>query len=252
MLCLGMSKKARFIAYYRVSTVKQGQSGLGIEAQEAAVVNYAAATGSQILATYHEIESGKRSDRPQLDLALAHAKRAKATLIIAKLDRLARNVEFIAHLMNAGVDFFACDLPGANRMTLHIMAAMAENEALMASERTKAGIAALKARGLYSTRLGRTVTLGAPRHLTRAGTLKGSARGVAVRKAKKAEAYAHVQPIIRELREQGLSFDAIAKELNALGHETRSQRPWHAAQVRRVSFMPMPAENQSLPFRLAA
>jgi DNA invertase Pin-like site-specific DNA recombinase len=124
----------------------------------------------------------------------------------------------------------------ANNLTIHILAAVAEDEAKRISERTKAALAAAKARG---TKLG---TRG--EHLTREGTLKGSARGVAVRLVHKAEAYAYIQPLIRDLRDQGLGFDAIAKRLNEVGHETRNQRAWNATQVRRVAVMPMPAEHQ--------
>jgi DNA invertase Pin-like site-specific DNA recombinase len=148
------------IAYYRVSDPKQGVSGLGLEAQKAVAAAY------EPLTEYIEVESGsknKGSNRPQLEAALAHCKRAKATLVIAKLDRLARNVHFISGLMEAGVDFICCDMPAANRFVLHVMAAMAEQEARNTSERTKAGFAALRARGMWSNKLGRVVKPGNPR-----------------------------------------------------------------------------------------
>src|SRR4051794_25918640 len=107
------------VAYTRVSTQRQGQSGLGLEAQEQAIARYSAATGRPVIATYTEVESGRRSDRPELARALAHAKRSRAALVIAKLDRLARNVAFLANLMEAGVEFVACDQPSANRLTIH-------------------------------------------------------------------------------------------------------------------------------------
>ena len=134
-----------YIAYLRVSTQKQGDSGLGLEAQESAIVRYT--TNGTVLATFREVESGKRCDRPELRKALDMAKRTGATLVIAKLDRLARNVHFISGLMEAGVDFLACDMPTANRLTLHIMAAMAEHEGRMISERTRNALAAAQARG---------------------------------------------------------------------------------------------------------
>ncbi len=137
----------KLVAYYRVSTKQQGQSGLGLEAQEIAVRDYAKGTGAAILAKYTEIESGKLADRPQLAKAVAHARRAKAKLVIAKLDRLARNVAFLSALMDSGVEFVACDNPHANRLTIHILAAVAEDEARRISERTKAALAAAKARG---------------------------------------------------------------------------------------------------------
>src|SRR5262249_26520925 len=135
------------IAYYRVSTKQQGQSGLGIEAQEAAVQSHAKQLGAKIKAIYTEVESGKLADRPELARALAHAKRSKATLVVAKLDRLARNVEFLANVMNSGCEFAAADMPAANRFMLHVMAAVAEHEAKAISDRTKAALAAAKARG---------------------------------------------------------------------------------------------------------
>ena len=129
---------SNLIPYYRVSTKKQGASGLGLEAQQDCVNNYSRNGAHKIIASYQEIETGKRSDRPELAKAIMHAKRAKATLIIAKLDRLARNVHFLSGLMEARVDFVCCDNPHANRLTLHILAAVAEDEARAISERTKA------------------------------------------------------------------------------------------------------------------
>ena len=123
----------RYVAYYRVSTAKQGTSGLGLAAQEAAVRAFIA---GEPVAAFTEVESGKRDDRPQLAVALAHAKQHKATLVIAKLDRLARDVHFISGLLKSGVEIRACDIPTANRMVLHIMAAVAEGEREMISERT--------------------------------------------------------------------------------------------------------------------
>jgi DNA invertase Pin-like site-specific DNA recombinase len=132
------------ISYYRVSTRKQGDSGLGLEGQQSAVEAYAKATGGRIVATYREVESGKLAERPELNRALAHAKRSKATLVVAKLDRLARNVAFLSTMMRAGVDFIACDNPNANKLTVHILAAVAEDEAERISARTKAALQAAK------------------------------------------------------------------------------------------------------------
>lgn len=218
---------ARCIAYYRVSTAKQGRSGLGLEAQEAAINAYVAQTGSKLLAPpYREVESGKKNDRPELAKAIAHAKRSRATLVIAKLDRLSRNVAFMANLMESSVDFVACDNPNANRLTVHILAAVAEDEAQRISQRTKAALTAAKARG---TKLGRN-------NLTREGTLRGSAAGVVAIRAAKANAYAFVGPIIEDLRAKnpGMSLRAIAKELNELGETTRMGNEWTAVQVMRV------------------
>src|SRR2546422_7041456 len=140
--------QGKIIAYYRVSTKQQGASGLGLEGQHAAVEAYARQTGARIVAEHVEVESGKRADRPELAKALAHAKRSKATLCVAKLDRLARNVEFLAKVMNSGCEFAAADMPSANRFMLHVMAAVAEHEAKAISERTKVALAAAKARGV--------------------------------------------------------------------------------------------------------
>jgi DNA invertase Pin-like site-specific DNA recombinase len=126
------------VAYYRVSTQKQGIDGLGIEAQHAYVEAFCQrGAGSTVLRKFTEVESGRNNERPELAKAINYAKRTKSTLVIAKLDRLARNVAFIANLMETNVQFESCDLPGANSMTVHVMAAVAENEAKAISQRTK-------------------------------------------------------------------------------------------------------------------
>src|SRR5215831_7552936 len=138
---------ATFIGYLRVFTKGQGESGLGLEAQRAALESFVGQAKGTLVMVYVEVESGKRADRPELAKAVAHAKRSKATLCVAKLDRLSRNVEFLARVMNSGADFVACDNPAANRLTLHILTAVAEAEAKAISDRTKAALAAAKARG---------------------------------------------------------------------------------------------------------
>src|SRR5712692_11134175 len=135
------------IGYLRVSTKGQGESGLGIEAQRSAVEAYCKQAGATFNMCYTEVESGKLADRPELARALAHARRSKATLVVAKLDRLARNVAFLSALMDSRAPFVACDNPHANRLTLHILAAVAEAEAVAISQRTKAALQAAKARG---------------------------------------------------------------------------------------------------------
>jgi DNA invertase Pin-like site-specific DNA recombinase len=140
--------RGKFFSYLRVSTDKQGARGYGLDAQRAAITNYLNGGPWQLLGEFIEVESGKRNDRPKLAEALAACKRQGAKLIIAKLDRLSRNVAFIAALMDGKTDFVCCDFPQANRLTLHILAAVAEHEREMISERTKAGLAAAKARGV--------------------------------------------------------------------------------------------------------
>jgi len=220
----------KLIAYYRVSTAKQGASGLGLEGQEAAVGEYAGATGGNVMRAYTEVETGKRSDRPELVRALGDCKRSKAVLVIAKLDRLARNVHFLSGLMEAGAEFVAVDMPSANRLTLHIMAAVAEDEAKRISERTKAALAAYKARGglLGSRRPG-------------AFRLKGGANATAAKKGgevvreRAKDAYADLAPAIATMRAEGLSLRAIARRLNEEGHTTRKGKQWNQVQVRRVT-----------------
>ena len=149
-----MAMTSSFIAYYRVSTDRQGKSGLGLEAQQQAVTDYLHSTGGTLLEAYIEIESGKRTQRPQLTAALRACKKQKATLIIAKLDRLARNVHFISGLMESGVDFIATDNPHANRLMLHMLAAFAEHEREQISQRTRDALAAAKRRGVILGRNG--------------------------------------------------------------------------------------------------
>lgn len=213
-----------FIAYYRVSTERQGRSGLGLDAQRVAVADYVTGRGA-ILSEFVEIESGKRNDRPQLAAAMAAAKKRRAVLVIAKLDRLARNVEFIAGLMNAGVEFIACDLPEANRLTLHMMAAVAEHEREVIAARTKAALAAAKARG---------TVLGFASHAVNIQA-EVSAAGVAVVKGEADRHASNVLPIVREIERAGIStLRGIADALNARGVQTARGGQWYAATVRRL------------------
>jgi len=219
----------KIIAYYRVSTKRQGQSGLGLEAQQAAVEAYARQHGAKIVGNYTEIESGKRADRPRLADAVGHAKLAGATLVVAKLDRLARNVAFLSAMMEAKVDFVAVDNPAANKLTLHILAAVAEAEAEAISARTKAALSAYKARG---GRLG--ASLPQCRNLTHEARQRGAkAAGESV-KAKADDAYTFLYPTIRQLRTDGLTFQAVADRLNAAGHSTRRGSTWTATAAMRV------------------
>ncbi len=213
----------KFIAYLRVSTDKQGHSGLGIEAQRKAVTDYLDGGNWQLLAEHVEVESGKRSDRPQLTAALAHAKATGAMIVIAKLDRLARNVAFISNLMESGVEFVAVDMPMANRLTVHVLAAVAEHEREMISQRTKAALAAAKARG---TKLGNP-------NGARALRGRGNAPAVAAVKASAAAHTAQVLPVIEAIRGDGItSLHAIAGELNRRGILTARGGHWYATTVR--------------------
>jgi len=209
----------RFVAYYRVSTDRQGRSGLGLDAQREAVAGQVQRAGGAIVADFTEIESGKRADRPELRAALAEAKRHRATLIIARLDRLSRNMAFIANLMDARVDFIACDNPHATRLTLHILAAVAEHEREMISARTKAALAVAKARG---------VRLGNPRPALARERAAQTHRGRADRFA------ATVRDTIGGMAGQGMSLRAIARELDLRGVPTARGGRWQAVQVRGV------------------
>lgn len=224
---------AGIVAYFRVSTKQQGESGLGLEGQASAVEAFAKQSGKTIVVRYTEVETGKRADRPELVKALAHARRAKATLVVAKLDRLARNVAFTSALVRAGVDFLCCDNPHANKLTIHILAAVAEDEAERISARTKAALAAAKARGtlLGSARPGHWD--GKEDVRAAALTKARAAAGKAITE-KAREAYTDLQPLMMEMRDKGLSLQAIADELNTQGHTTRRGRPWNPVQVSRV------------------
>lgn len=215
----------RFVAYYRVSTQRQGASGLGLEAQRAAVEAFVAQRGGQVLAERVEVESGKRADRPQLAEALAEAKRLGAVLLIAKLDRLARNVHFISGLLEAGVEVQACDMPEANRFLLHVMAAVAEHEAAAISARTKAALAAAKARGV---KLGWAIE-------ERAEEARAASAAAAERRVAEADKFAgQVGPLAAVLAAEGKSLRAIAAELNAKGISTPRGKAWQAVSVRNL------------------
>jgi DNA invertase Pin-like site-specific DNA recombinase len=216
----------RFIAYYRVSTARQGRSGLGLKAQREAVLGYLNGGNWKLVEEITEVESGKRNDRPQLARALAACRIHNATLIIAKLDRLARNVEFIARLMNSGVEFVAVDMPTANKLTVHILAAMAEHERKMISARTKAALAQAKARG---------VQLGGDRgNLPRLGD-KGSKASAVARSEAANKRASDLAAVIADLREHGAtSLRALADGLNAREIPAPRGGAWSATQVMRV------------------
>src|SRR4051812_18176560 len=215
--------RGSFVSYLRVSTDRQGHSGLGIEAQRKAVEDYLNGGRWALLSEFVEVESGKRDDRPKLQAALTCCKITGAKLVIAKLDRLARNVNFISNLMESGVDFVAVDFPQANRLTVHILAAVAEHEAAMISQRTKAALAAAKARG---------VKLGNPANLCR--QLDGSAKGNAAKTAKAAKRAADLLPLILPMKAGGASLRQIADGLNRCGVPAPRGGDWSAVAVKRI------------------
>lgn len=207
----------KYIAYYRVSTAKQGDSGLGLEAQRNEVVKY---TNGNILAEFTDVASGKKSTRPELDKALAMAKQEKAVLIFAKLDRLSRDVEFIFSIRNAGVEIVCCDLPDLNTLTIGIFATMAQYERELISERTKKALAVKKAQGF---------ALGTPSNLTEQAKAKG--REVNSRNAKESKSNQTALIIARDHAKAGTPLSAIAESLNFLGIKTRRGGKWHKSAV---------------------
>ena len=205
----------KFVAYYRVSTAQQGKSGLGLEAQQAAVRAYLNGGQWQLSGEFTEVESGKRKNRPQLAAALALCKKLKATLVIAKLDRLARNLHFISGLMEAHINFVAVDMPTANRLTVHILAAVAEEEARAISARTKAALASAKERG---------IVLGA--HGSVLGALNHQEA------SKRAE---DLKRTVEDLQRAGFdTVRSLAQELNKRGIKTAQNRQWHKTSVHRL------------------
>lgn len=213
---------AKAVSYIRVSKQKQAISGLGLEAQQAAVETYAKAHGMTITREFQEIETGtSKRKRVEIYKALNEAKATGATLLIAKLDRLARNVHFISGLMESGVKFVAVDMPQVTPLTLHVLAAVAEQEAKMISTRTRDALAALKARG---------ATLGKPENMNHAAQVKGAQ----LNQQAAADAYKPLLNYARTLRKGGASFDAIAKQLNADGHKTRTGAEFAPMTVKRL------------------
>lgn len=215
---------ATYISYYRVSSQKQGRSGLGLEAQHTLVDRFP--KDGPVLAEYVEVETGKRTDRPQLTLALAHAKATNSILLIAALSRLARNVAFTANLMDSGVEFICCDHPSATRLTLHILAAVAEEESRLISERTKAALAEAKKRG---------VLLGSARPGHWDKCERGWKKAIAAAsKKRQADADAHYEilvPMLREQREAGRTMVQIRDWLNARGFKTTRKTPFTEERV---------------------
>jgi DNA invertase Pin-like site-specific DNA recombinase len=217
----------KFISYLRVSTARQGKSGLGLEAQREAVRTYLDGGRWKLVEEVIEVESGKRSDnRPQLAKALSLCRVHKATLVVTKLDRLARNVAFIANLMEAGVKFVAADMPEANETMLHFMSVMAQHEAKAISERTKAALAAAKRKG---------VLLGCRTRRIAAYASVGSAMGILARQRKAQKRADDLRPVIEAIKAEGhTSLRQIAEALNAKGIAAPQGGVWHAGSVRRI------------------
>ena len=225
-----MAATGKWVAYYRVSTDKQGKSGLGLQAQRSAVETYLNGGDWKLVKEFTEVESGKRSDRPQLQAALDACRMFGAKLVIAKLDRLSRDAHFLLGLEKAGVDFVAADMPNANRLTIGIMAMVADEERRMISARTKAALQAAKARGV---KLGgrRKDSQGKPVTLTPDIIAMGRE---AIAKRAQAKA-ADIAPAIRELQAAGItSLTAIAVGLNDQGIPPPRGGQWQAVQVSRV------------------
>jgi len=206
---------SRYVAYYRVSTQQQSLSGLGLEAQRDAVRRFLNGGKWELVGEFTEVESGRRRDRPELEKAMAAAKRRKATLVIAKLDRLARNVYFVSGLLESKVRFVCCDVAEADRMMLQMLAVFGEHEARMISERTRAALAAARARG---------VKLGNPR-----------IRELNRDPARKASEFARqMRGTLDAMHAVGLTQRAMVAELNKMGVRTARGGTWSLAQLQRV------------------
>jgi DNA invertase Pin-like site-specific DNA recombinase len=215
----------RCVAYYRVSTGKQGIKGLGMAAQRQCVEEYARTTGLTILKSFTEVESGRRDKRPQLEAAITYAALTGSRLLIAKLDRLTRNSRFLTTLRDSHVSFTACDNPYADEFTITILAAVAQKEAELISERTKAAMAVLKARGRV---------FGAPGRIPPEAARRGARLGGAKLAARARFYTMELGPRCHAARIAGASLQAIADALNADQYRTPTGKPWNPMQVSRV------------------
>lgn len=226
----------RFVAYFRVSRKSQGRDGLGMDAQRSAVANFLNGGAWTLAGKFEEVETGKRADRPELAKAIALCKASNAKLLIAKLDRLTRDLHFLTTLEKAGIDFVCCDMPQANRLTIHILGAVAQQEREMITSRTKAALAEIKAkieRGEthVGKRSGKPVQrLGGPKALTPALAAKGrQARSKAA-----LERASKIAPTIHSLRKGGLTLQEIADRLNEMDVKTSRGANWSPMTVKRV------------------
>ena len=218
---------SKVVAYERVSTARQGRSGLGLEAQRKAIDDFAAGRDAEVLARFTEVESGGRNDRPELDKAVQLARLTGATLVIAKLDRLSRNAAFLLTLQASSVRFLACDMPEANDLTVGIMALVAQQEREAISRRTKKALMSAKARG---------VKLGNPNGA--AALRRAGQGGASLRQAitTNADAFARsLAPLLETIRKDGHgTLRSVAAELNARGIQTRRGGAWHVSNVRNL------------------
>lgn len=215
----------KFVAYYRVSTDKQGRSGLGLEAQRTAVANFLNGGKWHLFAELTEIESGGNDDRPELANAITLCKKHKATLVIAKQDRLARRVAFVANLMETGVPFVVADHPNASPFELHIRAAVDEEERRRISERTRAALQAARQRG---KRLGWS-------NPARRDQAHASRRGATANRTKADKFAGNVIPVVREIQATGIkTLQDIADALNRRGIATARKTAWHPSTVRNL------------------
>ena len=222
----GGPMNGKFVSYLRVSTQRQGKSGLGLQAQREAVNGFLNGGRWTLVAEVIEVESGKRSDRPKLAQALSLCRLHRATLLVAKLDRLARNVAFISALMEAGVKFRVVDMPEVNDMVVHILASVAQGEAKAISDRTRVALAAAKARG---------TSLGGLRWNSSSIAPKGQKASLRSRREKAAKYRADVLPVIQEKQRHGAeTLRGIADALNADGTPAPRGGQWSAVQVQRI------------------
>ena len=223
---LPLALSSRYVAYYRVSTKKQGESGLGIDAQRSAVAGFGKGA---IIAEFTEVESGRKNQREQLRLAIERAKKEGAVLVIAKLDRLSRNASFIFTLRDSGVNFQCVDMPDANTLTIGIFATLAQHERELISGRTKAALAQKRAQG---------AKLGKPENLTAQAQAKGVAGNV--RRAAANENNRRAASMIAMMRQAGQNLTQIATELNRAGFQTARGGRFQPTQVRRLVSQPDP------------
>jgi len=212
----------KYVTYCRVSTKEQGESGLGLEAQKSVINNFVSKSGGEVISSYTDIESGANNNRPQLTLAIADAKKNDATLIIAKLDRLSRNVSFIYQLKDSDVKFVCCETPNANNLTIGILAIIAQEERELISSRTKAALAEKKKQG---------IKLGNPQNLTESAREKAyeSNRRKAAENLNNKRAKAMIDTLI-----PGMSYKAAAEQLNNTGFTTSTGKQFSPMSVQRI------------------